>query len=62
MPRKRPGSWAQHRRTYVLAPYRQVTDHRTGAGSTDPQAVLDGRIDEFIDAGIRQRAAERREA
>jgi hypothetical protein len=37
-----------------------VSDHRTGVQSGDPQAVLDGRIDEFIDAGIRQRAAERR--
>ena len=60
MPRKRPGSWAQHRRTYVLAPYKTVSDHRTGVQSADPRAVLDGGIDEFIDAGIRQRAAERR--
>jgi peptide chain release factor 2 len=60
MPRKHLGSWAQHRRTYVLAPYETVSDHRTGVQSGDPQAVLDGRIDEFIDVGIRQRAAERR--
>lgn len=62
MPRKRPGSWARHRRSYVLAPYRRVTDVRTGVASADPQAVLDGQIDEFIDAGIRQRATERRDS
>jgi len=46
----------------VLAPYRRVTDVRTGVASADPQAVLDGQIDEFIDAGIRQRATERRDS
>jgi peptide chain release factor 2 len=45
----------------VLAPYRRVTDVRTGVESGDPQSVLDGRIDEFIDAGIRQRATERQD-
>lgn len=59
--RKRPGSWAEQRRTYVLAPYQRVTDHRTGHSEADPQAVLDGDIDGFIEAGIRMRAAQRKD-
>jgi peptide chain release factor 2 len=36
-----------------------VRDHRTGVKTTDAQAVLNGEIDEFIEAGIRWRAANR---
>lgn len=35
-------------RSYVLHPYRQVKDLRTGLVSSQPQDVLDGDIDEFI--------------
>ncbi|HVL24470.1 MAG TPA: peptide chain release factor 2 [Thermomicrobiales bacterium] len=37
-------------RSYVLHPYTQVTDHRTGTSVGDAQGVLDGGLDPFIDA------------
>ncbi len=42
-------------RSYVLAPYTMVNDHRTETKRTDAQAVLDGDLDDFIDAFLRQR-------
>lgn len=41
-------------RSYTLQPYRLVKDHRTGVESGNPDAVLDGDIDEFIDAFLLQ--------
>ncbi|HYB72692.1 MAG TPA: peptide chain release factor-like protein, partial [Candidatus Sulfotelmatobacter sp.] len=37
-------------RSYVLAPYQLVKDHRTGHEDGNVQAVLDGRIDGFLEA------------
>ena len=48
-----PG-WGNQIRSYVLHPYKQVKDLRTGVVSTDPQAVLDGDLAEFIAAEVRQ--------
>lgn len=42
--------WGQQIRNYVLQPYKLVKDTRTGLESTDPDAVLDGKIGDFIDA------------
>ena len=42
--------WGQQIRNYVLQPYKLVKDTRTGHEETDPDAVLDGKIDGFIDA------------
>ncbi len=42
--------WGQQIRNYVLQPYKLVKDTRTGYESKEPDKVLDGEIDGFIDA------------
>ena len=49
-------SWGDQMRSYVLQPYQMVKDLRTGYEAGNPEAVFDGDIDGFIDAGIRWRA------
>ncbi|MCW2782980.1 MAG: prfB [Marmoricola sp.] len=48
-------SWGDQMRNYVLNPYQIVKDLRTGYESGNPQAVFDGDIDGFLEAGIRWR-------
>lgn len=48
-------SWGNQMRNYVLHPYQLVKDLRTEHEEGNPSQVLDGQIDEFIEAGIRWR-------
>jgi peptide chain release factor 2 len=47
--------WGHQIRSYVLQPYQLVKDLRTGMESTSPSDVLDGDIDEFMEASLAQR-------
>ena len=48
-------SWGAQMRSYVMNPYQMVKDLRTEYEVGNPEAVFDGDIDGFIDAGIRWR-------
>ncbi|MEM5494235.1 peptide chain release factor 2 [Hoeflea sp. AS16] len=47
--------WGHQIRSYVLQPYQLVKDLRTGTESTNPQGVLDGDLDQFMEAALAQR-------
>ena len=45
-------------RSYVFQPYTMVNDHRTELKITDVQKVMDGAIDPFIEAYLKQSGAQ----
>lgn len=45
--------WGNQARSYVIHPYKLVKDHRTKYEMQDPQRVLDGDLDEFVESFLR---------
>jgi len=48
--------WGHQIRSYVLQPYQMVKDLRTGVSTSNTGAVLDGDIDQFMEAALAQKA------
>ena len=46
--------WGHQIRSYVLQPYRLVKDNRTNFESSNPDKVLDGDLDEFLEQSLYQ--------
>ena len=51
-------AWGSQIRSYVLHPYKMVKDHRTNYEVGNPQAVLDGRLDDFMEAFLKYNLGE----
>lgn len=51
-------AWGSQIRSYVLHPYKMVKDHRTDFQAGNTQAVLDGGLDDFMEAFLRHQLGE----
>ena len=51
---KKKIEWGSQIRSYVLHPYHMVKDHRTGVEVGNTDAVLNGRLNDFMEAYLRQ--------
>ena len=45
--------WGNQIRNYILHPYKLVKDLRSNLESSNPESILDGNIDKFLEAQLR---------
>jgi peptide chain release factor 2 len=55
---KKEIGWGSQIRSYVLHPYKLVKDHRNDFQSSNPDAILDGELDDFVKSFLQWRATE----